>query len=453
MDSSASESAFEQAKKYGEDLVKLYAIEKAKRVNLQLSNQKLQAIFSTTPNGLAVLNDNLIIEEANPAFWSLVEQEETNAATPISEVLPFPNLLEQLKTDIPSHESQVRKIEIDVPLTPMLWRTLLITTVPLSAGNKREWILSVHDLSEQKRLENLKSEFIHIAAHELRTPLAVILGFSQIVQETLPDNQNVASHLIDSILESSNRLKGIIDELIEFANVQYQTKSPQNTDSFDIVALLLNIIEATRHTAAEKQITIEPVFDVPLFEFSGNKNILEEAFRHIIENAIIYNKQAGRIIVRFANKSDHILIEVEDTGIGIAQKELPKIFDKFYQVEEPLTRSVGGLGLGLAISQRGILLHQGVINVRSKLNEGSCFSISLPKTIVSEAQDSELDIKGSYAQTLAFGKDLAKAVSAERASAKKLQSYEKYRLQLLDALQNNFPVEQLLTIVQQMGVE
>lgn len=453
MSSSASESAFEQAKKYGEDLAKLYAIEKAKRVNLQLSNQKLQAIFSTTPNGLAVLNSNLIIEEANPAFWSLVEQSENTTNTPISEILPFPNLLEQLKTQIPSNQSQVRKIEIDVPLTPMLWRTLLITTVPLSAGNKRGWVLSVHDLSEQKRLENLKSEFINIAAHELRTPLAAILGFSQVLQETLADDQNVASHLIDTILKSSNRLKDIIDELIEFADVNYQTESPQNTGHFDIIDLLSNIVEASRHIAAEKQVTIETAFDVPQLEINGNKNILEEAFRHIIENAITFNKKQGLVIVRLTDKNDKIFIEIEDTGIGIAQKELHKIFDKFYQVEEHLTRSIGGLGLGLAISQRGILLHQGDISVHSQLNEGSCFSISLPKTITTESQDFETGFKDSYEQTIAFGKDLAKAVSAERASAKKLQNYENMRLQLLDAFEQKLPTEQLLSIVQQMSAE
>lgn len=453
MDKSASESAFEQAKKYGEDLVKLYAIEKAKRVNLQLSNQKLQAIFSTTPNGLAVLNDNLIIEEANPAFWSLVEQEETSVATPISDVLPFPKLLEQLETPILAHESHVRKIEIDVPLTPMLWRTLLITTVPLSAGNKRGWILSVHDLSEQKRLENLKSEFINIAAHELRTPLAAILGFSQVLQETLADDQNVATHLIDTILKSSNRLKDIIDELIEFAEVHYQTEAPKTTGSFDVVSLLSNIVEASRHTATEKQVSIETTFEVPSLEISGNKNILEEAFRHIIENAIIFNKKQGRVIVRLIDEDDQILIEVEDTGIGIAQKEMHKIFDKFYQVEEHLTRSVGGLGLGLAISQRGILLHQGNINVNSKLSEGSCFSIRLPKTIVAETQDFSTGLKESYEQTLVYGKDLAKAVSAERTSAQKLQTYENDRLHLLEALEQNLPTDQLLSIVQQMGTE
>jgi len=448
--SSATESAFEQAKKYGEDLAKLYALEKVKRVNLQISNQKLQAIFSTTPDGLAVLDQELNIEEANPAFWSLVEQPPSQNAIPLVHILPYPELVDQL-TNLSSPTQAVPQIEIDLPLTHTLWRSLLINAVPLSAGDKRGWVLSVHDLTERKRLENLKSEFINIAAHELRTPLAAILGFSQVLKESLEEkNYDISLHLIQTILKSSNRLKDIIDELIEFADIRYQTESPQATDSFDLIAVIQEVVQANLRSAQEKKLTIETTFNSKTLQLNGNRNIIKEALRHLIENAIIFNKPQGKIFIRATENGDAATVEIEDTGIGIAQKELDKIFDKFYQVEEHLTRSVGGLGLGLAIAQRGIQLHGGDITVTSKLNEGSCFTITLLKSSQVSSTDFDSGLKDAYEQTLAYGRDLAKAVTAERTMAQKLEKYQAARRQLLQALEDNLPIETIQTIVDQM---
>lgn len=449
MDPSANtESAFEQAKKYGEDLAKLYAIEKAKRVNLQISNQKLQAIFSTTPDGLAVLNARLSIEEANPAFWSLVEQPTPDSAVPLADVLPFANLLDALKQHNTNHTGV--QVEIDLPLTKTIWRSLLINAVPLEAGNYHGWLLSAHDLTERKRLENLKSEFINIAAHELRTPLAAILGFSQVLKETLKDEEGLAGHLIDTILQSGNRLKDIIDELIEFADIRYQTENSSAGEAFNILDTITTVLENVRRAAEEKNLRVTTEFPTQNITITGNRSILQEAIRHIVENAITFNDPDGSVTVRVTDTADTIIIEVEDTGIGIAQTEQTKIFDKFYQVEEHLTRSVGGLGLGLAIAQRGVQLHNGDISVRSKLGEGSCFTISLPKTATTETVETDVGLRDDFHQTLALGKDFAKVVAAERKLAQTLKKYQSATQSLRQAVESNASPEALLEILDQL---
>ncbi len=447
MDTSAStESAFEQAKKYGEDLAKLYAIEKAKRVNLQISNQKLQAIFSTTPDGLAVLNDRLAIQEANPAFWSLVERPVPNGDVPLADVLPFANLLDPLKQ--PAAEQNIIQVEVDLPLTKTMWRNLLVNAVPLSAGNYHGWLLSAHDLTERKRLENLKSEFINIAAHELRTPLAAVLGFSQVLKETLETDDGLAGHLLNTILQSGNRLKDIIDELIEFADIRYQTEtSSGGALTFNLVDTVKTVLENVRRAAEGKEIQIFTEFPPATVTFTGNRNILQEAIRHIVENAITFNDPGGTVTVRITDTPDTITVEVEDSGIGIAQKEQTKIFDKFYQVEEHLTRSVGGLGLGLAIAQRGVQLHNGDITVRSTLGEGSCFTITLPKTQTAGTGDTEIGLRDDFHQTLALGKDFARVVASERKLAQILQQYQSMAQSLRTALENNASRDELLAIL------
>ncbi len=444
------ESAFAQAKKYGEDLAKLYALEKAKRVNLQISNQKLQAVFSTTPDGLAVLNKVLHIEEANPAFWAMIEKPATDKATPLLNVLPYPDLINRLQTPRTQTKSAIH-FEVDLQISNTVFKTLLVNAVPLSAGgNRTGWVLSLHDLTEQKRLESLKNEFINIAAHELRTPLAAILGFSQVLKENLSpeaESADLTNHLVDTILNSSNRLKSIIDELIEFADIRYQTESPQNTETFNLITVIQQALDELGRKALEKAINLETHFTRDPVNLSGDSTIVREAMKHIFENAILFNKKGGKVVIRVTENEEAAIVEVEDTGIGIPQTEISKIFDKFYQVEEHLTRSVGGLGLGLAIAQRGINLHGGTISVQSRLNEGTRFSIILPKTTTAPAIDYDAGLKDSYEQTLAYGKDLARAVAAERTMARKLKKYEQFQQDLLNALRHNPSLAEIKAIV------
>lgn len=449
---SQESSDFVQAKKYGEDLVKLFAIEKAKRIKLEISNQKLQAIFSTNPDGLIVLDEALNIEEANPAFWSLIEQQNPETAIPIKQVLPHPRLLAALE-NAPTTGQTSHKIELEVQISDRVARNLLINAVPLAASDQRGWVLSIHDLTERKRLESLKSEFINIAAHELRTPLAAILGFSQVLRENMQEENTdeLSIHLVDTILSSSNRLKDIIDELIEFADIRYQNDGKGNT-TFNLITLVEQNIAQAQSPALKKKLSIEATFSSPQIDITGNPDIIKEVLKHLTENAIQFNKPGGKIFFRVAEIDDQIQIEIEDTGIGIPQTEISKIFDKFYQVEEHLTRSVGGLGLGLAIAQRGIQLYGGKISVTSKLNEGSCFTITFPKSSISLSMNSE-GIRDAYQQTLVYGRDLAKAVSAEKSLSVKVKKYEQLCRSLRAALNNNAPPEEINTLLDLIPAE
>lgn len=448
-----SESDFAQAKKYGEDLVKLFAIEKAKRIKLEISNQKMEAIFSTTPDGLVVLDEALNITEANPAFWSVVEQQEPEYPVPLASVIPYTDLTSLIKGTLPD-EQAMRKLELDIQITDKVQRTLLINAVPLSASGQHGWVLSIHDLTERKRLESLKSEFINIAAHELRTPLAAILGFSQVLKENLEESDDDLSiHLANTILSSSNRLKDIIDELIEFADIRYQHEGSSGSTNFNLNDIIRHTADLMSHLAREKKITLQATSEQAAINITGNDNILKEILKHLTENAIIFNQPGGKVIIRAKEQDGLAIVDVEDTGIGIPQTEIDKIFDKFYQVEEHLTRSIGGLGLGLAIAQRGIQLYGGTISVTSKLGEGSCFTITLPQTSDANIGESEDGLKDAYHQTIAYGKDLARAVKAERVLAKKVESFRTMGRELQEALNRDQPKEALQAIIDSLNNE
>jgi signal transduction histidine kinase len=423
-----AQQAYAQAQAYGRDLARLYALEKERRKELERTSQKLQAIFDTVPTGLAVVDNSLTIVEANPRFLALFEQTATCIGQPLATLLPVEALVNSMAsaaTDI--YKSGSVEIEVAKPVP----RTLLINLSPL--GNSQDWVLVFYDLTERQRLEGLKNEFINIAAHELRTPLAGVMGFVSVLKEDLKDLDNpTAVEIMDLILHSTERLKGIIDELVEFAAAQRGTTESLNITEISLSQLFHQSLKVLQQEIEAKGILYHlELPDDPLI-VRGDHLILTEVIYHLLNNAVKFNKPQGQIFIRvhdipstssptekFGQKG--VVIEIEDTGIGIPQTELDKIFDKFYQVEEHLIRAVGGLGLGLTIARRGIQRHGGQMWVTSQLGQGSIFRVMLPA--INEPSnvsiDNRLDV--IHRQMLLYAQDMARAVTSQRKLSKKLE--------------------------------
>lgn len=436
-----AQQAYAQAQAYGKDLARLYALEKERRKKLEITSQKLQAIFDTVPTGLAVVDHDLTLTEVNPRFLALFEQKSECVGQSLSHLLPTEALLKSMRLIIKGADKQS---SVEIQITKPVNRTLLINFSPLDNG--QGWILVFHDLTERQRLEGLKSEFINIAAHELRTPLAGVMGFVSVLKEDLKDLDNpIATEIMDLILQSTDRLKGIIDELVDFAATQRLTTDSLNITDIDLVRLLHKCI-----TMLQAQITVKGLsyqLDLPdeTIIVQGDQRILTETIYQLLENAVKFNKPHGKIMVRvhglstatLANEirgKKGIIIEIEDTGIGIPQTELDKIFDKFYQVEEHLIRGVGGLGLGLNIAQRGVERHGGQLWVTSQLGRGSTFRVMLPTftETFNTSIDNRLDV--IHQQMLVYAQDMARAVTSERKLSKKMEQINSLSLKLAEEL-------------------
>lgn len=426
-----AEMAYAQAKRYSQDLVRIYKEERAKRLELEIANQKLNAIWTTAPNGLAVLDEQMRVVQANPRFEALVEMVDSCGGRHLAELLPSANLAVHL-VRAAQDGTPFRNVEVNLARsTP---RTLQVTGASLVAGAQRAWVISLFDLTERKRLEGLKEEFIDIAAHELRTPLAIILGFASVLSEDLAELQDQdALAPIEAIVGAANRLKMIINELVEFAAAKSRTAG-QAADQFDLWKTIEHAVSTLSHQASQAGVEIVIHTSGQPLLAGGDRVIVAQALAHLLENAIKYNRPGGRVQVRAFQKDSETVVEIEDTGVGIPAAEVERIFDMFYQVEEHMTRAQGGLGMGLSIARRAIELHGGHITVSSAVGQGSCFRVVLPPATQQPGILPEVRLDTAHQQMLAYGRDLARAFTTERALAKRLRQVSQMGQQLDAAL-------------------
>jgi signal transduction histidine kinase len=254
----------------------------------------------------------------------------------------------------------------------------------------------------------------------------------------------MALEIMDLILQSTDRLKGIIDELVDFAASQRGSGDSLNITEVDLIQIFHQTIQVLQPQIEAKNIIYQLETPQPLL-IRGDQLILTEIIYHLIENAVKFNKPNGKITIRVHGlqsatlpieklEQQGIIIEIEDTGIGIPQTELDKIFDKFYQVEEHLVRAVGGLGLGLTIARRGVQGHGGQLWVTSQLGQGSIFRVMLPA--ISEPSnisiDNRLDV--IHQQMLVYAQDTARAIASQRKLRKKMEQLKELGVSLTEEL-------------------
>lgn len=227
---------------------------------------------------------------------------------------------------------------------------------------------------EVSELDRMKTDFIAITSHELRTPLGLILGHATFLEESVPEE---FKSQLEVIVRNSNRLKDIVDDL---AKVNYfQTgKSQIHKREVDLNIILWEVVNSLSFRAEEKKIDLR--LDVPPTHLviNGDGDKLAVGINHLVRNAIAFSDAGGIVNVVAHQLPDKIKIDVIDTGIGIPDADIGRIFERFYQIEDHMTRRHGGMGLGLAVAKMMIEMHDGRLGVISKVGKGSTFTVILP---------------------------------------------------------------------------
>ena len=237
-------------------------------------------------------------------------------------------------------------------------------------------VLVFHDVTEFKRLEQMRKDFVANVSHELRTPITSIKGFAETMLEDELDKQ-LEQHFLSIIHKESHRLQLLIQDLLDLSKLE-KADFHLNYQTIHVDHLIRESVEMAMVQAKEKSIALTISGEKGLV-LSADYDRLKQVILNHIYNAINYTPNGGKVTVAAYNSSGYVKIEVSDTGMGIAPEALPRIFERFYRVDKARSRNTGGTGLGLSITKHIVEAHNGKIFVDSVVGQGSTFTIMLPK--------------------------------------------------------------------------
>jgi two-component system phosphate regulon sensor histidine kinase PhoR len=239
--------------------------------------------------------------------------------------------------------------------------------------SRNRFVVMLHDMTEAKNLERIKKDFVINVSHELKTPLTAIKGFVETMEPTVePENRSY----LEIVKRNTERLIAIVGDLLVLSELE-EKESLLRKEDVDVRSLAGAILKIFDKPARDKglELTVEAGSDLP--SIKADPYEIERLLLNLVDNAVKYTDK-GRVTVRLASAGGRLILEVSDTGIGIDAEHLPHIFERFYVADTSRSKKLGGTGLGLSIAKHIVLAHEGTISVKSRLGEGSTFTVSLP---------------------------------------------------------------------------
>jgi two-component system, OmpR family, phosphate regulon sensor histidine kinase PhoR len=238
-------------------------------------------------------------------------------------------------------------------------------------------LLVFDDMTASRNLERMRVDFIANASHELRTPLASLLGFVETLRGPARNDLAAQDRFLAIMEGQAKRMARLIDDLLSLSRIELNAHI-RPTGRADLAAVVRQLADALRPLAEERGTALSLDLPAEGVEVVGDRDELLRVLENLIENAIKYGREGGRVAVRLGRRGGEVLAEVADDGPGIAAEHLPRLTERFYRVSVAASRDVGGTGLGLAIVKHILARHRGRLEIESVLGQGSTFRVVLP---------------------------------------------------------------------------
>lgn len=234
---------------------------------------------------------------------------------------------------------------------------------------------AAHDIEDLRRLERVRSEFIANVSHELRTPIFSVQGYLETLLDGAADDPAVSQQFLEKAYNNALRLNVLLNDLIDISRIE-SGELKFSFRSFDLCGLVRDLVEELHIRAEQQQVELSATLPEEAFVY-GDRERISQVLVNLVENAIKYNVVNGRVDVIVERDADRWKITVRDTGIGIPEEHLPRIFERFYRVDKDRSRAVGGTGLGLAIVKHICEAHRSSVTITSTPNVGTEISFTL----------------------------------------------------------------------------
>ncbi len=244
----------------------------------------------------------------------------------------------------------------------------------LPVGDDGSVLLVVRDVTEARRLEAVRRDFVANASHELKTPAASIQAAGETIRTAARDDPSVIPRFAEQLEREAVRLSRIVSDLLDLSRLETGDELDEDVELDQVVKEERERFEEAAHEGG-LTLSIDLGSVSPI---RGSARDLSLLVRNLVDNAIRYTKRGGRVDVSVMRDGDEVVLSVADTGVGIPTRELPRIFERFYRVDRARSRETGGTGLGLSIVKHVVENHDGTVSVTSELGRGTCFEVRLP---------------------------------------------------------------------------
>jgi two-component system phosphate regulon sensor histidine kinase PhoR len=349
---------------------------------LELAGEKsrLRTIIGCMTDGVLVTNLERQLVLWNASAVKMLKLTGTDeSGHPLDRYIKNASLVESVENILTSKDEAVsmlsRELHVEDPKSVLM---AALAPVRDEQGELLGAVTVLRDITKLKEIENIKSQFVSMVAHELRAPLAAVEGWLDVVISGEADgDKTLERQWLQRAKERSRSLLALVNDLLEINKIE-AGKVAQKMEPVEVAQVIRKTIDFLRPEADKRRISFAVNLPADLPAVPADLQDMEKLFTNLISNAIKYNVDNGSVTVGDTVDENYVGIHIQDTGIGIAEDDLPKIFDDFFRVENEQTSHISGTGLGLTIAKKIVDSHFGHIEVKSQPNRGSTFSVYLP---------------------------------------------------------------------------
>ncbi|WP_243354650.1 ATP-binding protein [Bacillus litorisediminis] len=339
---------------------------------LRQEKEQLSSILSSMADGVITLNkDGTILMTNPPAERFLQYWYYDKSNTEIIEGLPS-KVYDLFQSAVLTEQEQTGEISLQM-------RTWTVIVSPLyNQSSVRGAVAVVRDMTEERKMDKIRKDFIANVSHELRTPISLLQGYSEAIVDDIASSEEEKREIAKVIYDETLRMGRLVNDLLDLASIEAGHITVHH-EKIQLYSYLDRVLKKFSGIAKEKDIVLvlRGIKEDDIFELDEDK--IEQVLTNLIDNAIRHTNAGGKVQVNGKVMNNGLLLEVLDTGSGIPEEDLPFVFERFYKGDKSRTRGRSGTGLGLSIAKNIIDAHQGHISVQSQVGQGTTFSIFIPR--------------------------------------------------------------------------
>jgi len=337
-----------------------------------------QTILSAIQDGLLVVDANRSITLANETFGKLFKISGSVTGASLLDAIRQPTLERLISEALRTGEAARSELELTDSQTGVD-RHIEVSAVPIQKSSSEiiGAVVLFHDITDLRRVDQMRRDFVANVSHELRTPLSILSGYLEMLLDNPKISRDELARILPIMQRHSTRLALLVDDLLSLAQLE-SPGAKLDLAVVNLAELFNNVALDWKEKLAAKGLRVVMEVDADAATLRADETRLQEVLHNLLENAVKYSKPCGQIWLQAKRRHSEVVLSVKDEGIGIGREDLPRIFERFFRADKARSRELGGTGLGLAIVKHIAQLHGGYVEAESELGRGTVIRVILP---------------------------------------------------------------------------